>query len=98
MDAHPVDPRDTQWEVDVPTYRVYFFTRPESGGGWASSEFQLVDARDVREVLSWAESNSQGRTYIVYAVVDRAADAKGLLTLVGHDPNRPDDPRKPNGG
>jgi hypothetical protein len=92
MEVRHVDPRDTRWEEDYPTYRVYFFTVP----GGVSEEYEIRHAPDVRTVIGWADEQAAGRTYILYALVssDRPA-ASGLLTLTGYDPNRPTDPRRP---
>jgi len=97
MEVRRVDPRDTEWERDFPTYRVYFFTDPGSGRhSWTSDEFELQQAPDVRAVIEWAEKEAEGRTYIIYALVSEPhPTSSGLLTLLGHDPNRPTDPRRP---
>jgi hypothetical protein len=97
MEVRRVDPRDAEWEEDFPAYRVYFFTDPGPGlHGWASDEFEIVKASDVRSVIEWAENEAAGRTYIVYALVAAPRPTStGLLTLLGHDPNRPADPRRP---
>lgn len=98
MEVRRVDPRDTEWEEDFPTYRVYFFTEPGPGlYGWTSDEFEIRQATDVRTVIEWADSQAAGRPYILYALV-RAPHptGSGVLTLMGHDPNRPTDPRRPH--
>lgn len=51
MEARPVDLRDTEWEVNAPTYRVYFW-RQQPHGGFAFDAFELRGAADVHEVLS----------------------------------------------
>jgi hypothetical protein len=86
MDVRPVDPCDTVWELDSPTYRVYFW-RARSGG-YECEEFEL-DARDVDEAIEWAESRAGGRTFTLYAVVDGAE--RGLIRLLGVDPTREPD-------
>ena len=98
MQVRPVDPRDTEWEEGLPTYRVHFFTDPGPGvHGWTSDEFEIRQAPDVRAVLDWAEEEAAGRTYIVCAlVVVPHQTSSGLLTLSGHDPNRPADPLRPS--
>jgi hypothetical protein len=90
MEARPVDPRDTEWEVDRPTYRVYFW-RGQPRGGYASEEFELRGAADVHEVLSWAEQRAEGRLVTIYAVRD-GADGRGLIRLAGVDPTASDNP------
>jgi hypothetical protein len=84
LDARPVDPRDTRWEVSSPTYCVYFWRRV--GGGYHSEEFQLSGASDVREVLGWAEERAEGRTFTAYALVENALGEPGLVQLAGVDP------------
>jgi len=97
MEVRRIDPRDTEWEEDFPTYRVYFFTDPGPGPrGWTSDEYQISQAPDVRTVIEWADEQAAGRTYILYALVHGRLANSGLLTLMGHDPNRPTDPRRPD--
>jgi hypothetical protein len=79
-----VDPRDTQWEVSSPSYRVYFWERQESGGYW-SDEFELDGAIGVEEVLPWAEERAEGRTFVVYAALTVGGEP-GLVRLAGVDP------------
>jgi hypothetical protein len=82
VDVRPVDPRDTRWEVSTPTYRVYFWN-----ADLVSDEYELVGARDVHEVLAWAEANAgPGRTYWLSVRVDDRNGEPGLLRLAGHDP------------
>jgi hypothetical protein len=89
MQVRQVDPRDTQWEVPQPVYRVYFWERqmpqrPDSG--WASDEWQLEDA-DINEVVDWARDNAAGRRFVVYAkVIGGQPDGPGLIRLLGTDP------------
>jgi hypothetical protein len=79
--ARPIDPRDTNWEQDQPTYRVYFFD--ENG---ASNEWQLTNADSVHTVVEWAESNASGRTFVIYVEV-QVPQGDGLIRVVGRDPN-----------
>lgn len=81
MNVQGIDPRDTEWEVDSPAYRVYLFT--DDGGH--SDEYQLTDA-DVSEVLSWAKERAGDRQHVVYVVHDDAGSL-GLIRLSGADPN-----------
>jgi hypothetical protein len=89
MEARPVDPRDTEWEVSCPTYRVYFWRR-QPRGGYASEEFELRGAADVRDVLRWAKKRAGGRLVTIYAVRD-GADGRGLIRLAGVDPTVSDE-------
>jgi hypothetical protein len=93
--VRPVDPRDTTWEANAPSYRVYFWWRPPgappSGQGamaYVSDEFE-VDGADVAAVLAWAEATaSPDRTYTLYALVD-CDGAAGLVRLAGTNPTAP---------
>ena len=81
IDARSVDPRDQEWEVDDPAYRVYFWAGPTS-----SQEWELTGG-DVPDALAWAEQNAAGRTFVVYAVAP-GPGSLGLIRLLGTDPNR----------
>jgi hypothetical protein len=76
-----VDPRDETWEVDLPLYRVYFWDAEAS-----SDEYELSGAEDVAEVLRWAESDRDGRSFTMYACIPR--DGLGLVRVAGADPTR----------
>lgn len=100
MDIAEIDPRTSAWEVNSPTYRVYFWERgvgaagvPRDRVGFACTEFEITGARDVSEVIDWAEANAETggrhdgeRTYVLYAVADRNGST-GLIRLAGDDPN-----------
>jgi hypothetical protein len=47
METKGVDPRDQTWEIERPTYRVYFH---DSDGGSTETE---VAGGEVAEVLAW---------------------------------------------
>ena len=84
-----VDPRDQQWEIAKPTYRVYFWARLEpenAGSGWASDEWQLKDA-DISEVLRWAQADAASRRFVAYVEVTHDQPGSlGLVRLAGTDP------------
>jgi hypothetical protein len=84
VEHRPVDPRDIQWEIASPRYRVYFWQSLASGG-YSSDEFELTGAVDVKHVLRWAEDRAAGRTYVVYALVELGS-SPGLVQLAGVDP------------
>jgi hypothetical protein len=96
MDVRQVDPRDIGWEVDSPSYRVYFWERRPapavpSVSSWHADEFEITDVEDVTEVLAWAqETANPRRTYTVYVVVEGRGE-RGLARLAGADPTRPSD-------
>jgi hypothetical protein len=89
VDVRRVDPRDTTWEVDQTTYRVYFWGPvPQPIGsptGFASEEFEVTGS-DVEGVIAWAEATAGSeRTYALYALV-RCRGELGLVRLAGADP------------
>jgi len=53
---------------------------------WVSDEWELAEADDVVAVMSWAESNSGGRQFVVY-VSALTPDGVGLIRLFGADPS-----------
>lgn len=86
MNAHLVDPRDTRWMRNNPKYRVYFW-QPQpspSSPGWISSEWE-IDGCDVDEALAWANSESKGRRFVLYASI-LSSEGPGLIRLLGDDP------------
>lgn len=94
MNIEGVDPRDTDWEVGWPVYRVYFWHQPPAPAGvtqehamWHCDEYRLTDAAGVEEVLDWARSNARSdQTFVIY-IEQRDAQRSGLLRLFGADPN-----------
>ena len=82
MDVRQVDPRDTTIEVATPTYRVYFW-EPVGGesSGFRCYEYEISDAKDVHEVLRWANGEAGTRTFTVHVVIDDT-----LVRLSGNDP------------
>ena len=83
LNARPVDPRDTRWEVWSPAYRVFLWSR--SNEAWASREFE-IGAADVDDVLDWIREQSDAEMFTLYATVDRGDDL-GLVRLAGHGPH-----------
>ncbi len=79
MDVRAVDPRDQTWEISQPKYRVYF--NDENG---AADEYE-IEGTDVAGVMSWAETQRNGRNFVLYACVPH--DGLGLLRLAGSDPH-----------
>jgi hypothetical protein len=92
MEVRLVDPRDTDWEIVQPMFRVYFWEPqpappgvPKESAGYRSTEFE-VSGVDVSEVLAWAETNTpSGATRTIYAVVEQG-NRRGLVRLAGTDP------------
>jgi hypothetical protein len=89
-----VDPRDTQWEVDWPVYRVYFWHQPPAPAGvaqehvmWHCDEYRLSDVANVEEVLDWARNKARSdQTFVIY-VEQRDAERSGLVRVLGVDPS-----------
>ena len=78
MNVTPVDPRDQNWEIASPKYRVYFWE------GTAADEYEL-DACDVAQAEAWAQANRGTRTYTLYVCVP--VDGLGLVLISGVDPS-----------
>ncbi|HSH58670.1 MAG TPA: hypothetical protein VK988_03315 [Acidimicrobiales bacterium] len=95
MRVEHVDPRDVDWEIDAPDYRVYFWKRhplpsdvPEAFQGWQSDEYELTET-DLHEVIDWVERRvDRDGTYVLYAVVNDHSRGRGLVRLAGVDPTR----------
>lgn len=92
MDIEPLDPRDSEWTVERPAYRVFFWRplevpRPAAGAtAYQSRAYRLLGADDVDEVLRWAgEVKAAEETYAVY-VESTDAGSPGVLRLTGADP------------
>ena len=81
MDAQPIDPRDIQIEWDATVYRVYFW----SADGGRCDEYELSGARDVREVVAWADANAAGRVAEIFVRHDHPPQ-HGLIRLAGARP------------
>lgn len=93
MFVEGVDPRDIEWEVDEPVYRVYLWHQPPAPPGvaqehvmWHCSEHRMTEVVDIEEVLDWARSTARpDQTYTVY-VEHRDSGRPGLVRLLGEDP------------
>jgi hypothetical protein len=82
-----VEPRDTRWELDHPSYQVHFWARAaHSNAAPTSTEFEITDS-DVADVLGWAQRTAGARTFALYVVCD-LGDAKGLVRLAGGGPDQ----------
>ncbi len=81
MEIRVVDPRDAEWEIKQPKYRVHFHD-PKG----AADEYE-IDGADVADVLAWVELRRGDRTFVLYACVPH--ERLGLIRLLGHDPKGP---------
>ena len=78
------------------TYRVVFWEQKSPGGSLASDAYELTGARDVREVLEWADSQSgpgrgqiyggADRTYTLHVAFNAGVPGRGRVLLSGLDP------------
>lgn len=93
MNVREVDPRDTRWEIDQPTFRVYFWKinapSPQPGvpDSYESTEYEVSEA-DIKEVLRWADDYAKRDKTdhcTVYLRVE-APEGPGLVRLFGTDP------------
>lgn len=87
-----MDPRDTEWVVERPTYRVFFWRPvevPSAAGrepAYRSRAYRLEGAADVLEVLRWADDVASAEETSVVYLESRDAGAPGLVLLAGVDP------------
>lgn len=87
-----IEARDVGWEIEQPSYRVHFWTRPaHSNAAPTVTEFEITDT-DVADVLGWAQRTAGNRTFALYAVCDLGG-SKGLIRLSGEDPTRSPSPQ-----
>jgi hypothetical protein len=85
MKATLVDPRDVTWEVEHPTYRVYFW----SSDGAACAEWRVTDVADVHQVLAWADQHVEDAWGYQVFIEVAPESGLGLLRLRGADPTAP---------
>lgn len=92
MEALRVDPWDTSRDVGEPAYLVIFWLQPppESAGvtSWSPDEWRLTGARDIRDVIEWAEVRcGPYQQFTLYLELEADGQRAGQR-LAGHDPNR----------
>jgi hypothetical protein len=96
VNVEDIDPRDTEWEVEGPVYRVYFWRQQPAPMAvsqghvmFHSDEYRLSEAADVGEVLDWARATARAdQTFTLY-VEHWHDDRPGLIHLMGVDPTVP---------
>ena len=79
MDVTLIDPRDATGEVDSPTYRVEIVSRDRS----RIDTWRISGARDVGEVLAWAESEKGDGSAVIHVESLAAGDGLTLLRVYG---------------
>ena len=93
-----VDPRDIEWEVDDPVYRVYFWSplgedRPDVM--YECESYRIRDVASVHDVIAWANDAARAeQTFTLYVehrqVEHHRAGARqihlGLIRLSGVNP------------
>lgn len=96
MNIEGVDPRDIEWEVEHPVYRVYFWHQPSAPPGvsrarvaYHSDEYRLMGAEDVHEVLAWAKATARPEQFFTLYVEHVHDGSPGLIQLAGKDPTIP---------
>jgi hypothetical protein len=94
--VHGIDPRDSEWEVEGPVYRVYPWRQPlapegvaQEHGMFHSAEYRLSGAVDVSEVLDWARTTAMNDQMFTLYVEHRHGDSPGPIHLMGVDPTVP---------
>lgn len=57
-------------ELDTPSYRVNFWSRPSEFHAWNLDAFIVLRAADFSEVLAWAEMERRGRPFEILVETD----------------------------
>jgi hypothetical protein len=86
MEIRLVDPRDdTRWEMSTRDYSVVFWKwlpapvgMPQEKMAWAGEENELIGARDLHELIRWADDEARGA-----AVSTRSGRASTAAMLLG---------------
>ncbi|WP_432496808.1 hypothetical protein [Kineococcus auxinigenes] len=71
---------------DFPQRRGPDLGPPRAYPSSSSDEHRLLQARDVQEVLQWAQQQADGRLFVVH-VETTDGGQRGLLRLQGRDPD-----------
>lgn len=80
MNVTLIDPRDATSEVDSPNYRVEIISTDRS----RIDTWRITGARDVREVLDWAEAQrGDGSTVVHIETQDPQRHGLTLLRVDG---------------
>lgn len=104
VNVRAADERTSTWEVDQPTYRVFFWERgfgppdvPRENVGYGCQTYDVSEVTDVFEVIAWATANSGARKGVIYPGADRTfalyvvvtnGGRLGTVHLAGVDPTR----------
>ncbi|MCE0535486.1 hypothetical protein LWF15_08190 [Kineosporia rhizophila] len=91
MEIRAIDPRDSEWEIADPVFRVHVLSRQQQYAGrgegaiW-SQEWEFTDA-DVEAVMNWvAENCAANDGYVVYLVVRDSLNRLGQHELTYRAP------------
>ena len=86
------DERAVRWQITDTVYVVDFWHRlaPPPGGdpekqGHKQDSFRVSGADSVEDVLSWARTNAEGRSFVLYLQLGAAVE-RGIVQIHGTDP------------
>lgn len=81
MLTEPVHPDDAAGELDPAKYRVRLWNRPDDAtGSWRLDEWDVRQARDVIEVINWAEGQNATTYEVAVVWPSYSQDGDGELT------------------
>ncbi len=94
MRTRRVDERDSKWEVDFPTFRVFVWRQQAIAGdasesmGWEVDVYELANV-DVHQAISWAEDRvGSNGMYTLFVCHTNSNGEMGMLRLAGIEPTR----------
>lgn len=86
--AHLIDPRDVDWEVTAPVFRVEFWSHgadrdhvPREKQALSCDTYRLTGVSDVRDVMAWANEQSGDATRTAIYVESSAHTSLGLILV-----------------
>jgi hypothetical protein len=88
LSAHLIDPRDVDWEITAPVFRVEFWSQgadrdhvPREKQALRCDTYRLTGASDVRDVMAWARDQSVDATRTAIYVESSAHTSLGLIMV-----------------
>lgn len=94
MHAYEVGHAEPREQIESPSYRANFWTRPKPGYAFNLDAWVLVGASGVEEALQWVSDHRAGRDFELFAEVeempvegDLQVRNVSLVRLAGDDPN-----------